>query len=83
MGNIDFDHWWAARCGKGCRLIVGEGAADDRSCYLGDLVAVHEAQAVAGLHRDAVEQVQLRDLEYVVDLADLGSRRGDDGRTDC
>ena len=54
-----------------------ERAANNCGGYVGDLVAVNEAQAMPRLDRNAVEEVQLWDLKNVVYPPELGPRRTD------
>jgi hypothetical protein len=78
----EIEHRWPARRRKGRRLFLGESAPDERGGDLDDLITPENAQAVTSRHRDAVQQVELRDLQHVVHLAELASGRGDDRRAD-
>jgi len=66
--------------GQGGCLIVREGATHDRRRDVRYLGLIHEAQSVTGRHRDAVKEVQFRNLQYMFDLAELCSGRTEDRR---
>ena len=76
------DQWPAGRR-KGFDGVVGDSGRDCRRGDLLDLFAIDEAHpVVVRLHRDAVEEVQLGDLEHVFDLPEFGPRSGQDRSAD-
>ncbi len=53
--------------GQVCSVVIGQGTPDEGRSDFSDLITVHEAQTMLGLHRDAIEEIELRYLQDVLD----------------
>jgi hypothetical protein len=56
---------------KSRRLLIGQRAKNPGGRDIDNLIAVHETKPVVDLYGDTVENVQLRDLQYVLDGPEL------------
>ena len=65
----------SVRCRQGFDLLIGQGAAHECRGDVRDLIPVDKAQTVWRLYNDAVEKIQLRYLQDVLDRAERGARR--------
>src|SRR5436305_6468058 len=79
-GHIRLQYGRAARVGQRCRLFVAQRALHHGRGDADDLIAIDEAEPAVSIDRDAVEQVELRDLQHVMNRAEGLPLRTDHGR---
>jgi hypothetical protein len=70
-------HWRRQRC---C-LFIGQRTTNRRLGDFGDLISIHEPQAVRSFDRDAIEEVEFRQLKYVMNRTELLTAGREHGRS--
>ncbi|HZM54701.1 MAG TPA: hypothetical protein VFC03_06705 [Acidimicrobiales bacterium] len=74
MSDIEMQDQTASWCRQGCGLVIRERTAHQRGGDARDLVPINETQAMLRGDCNAVEEVQLRYLKNMLDLAERRPR---------
>jgi hypothetical protein len=75
VGSIRMQHQGTLGRGQVRGFVVGQGAPHESRRHQRDLIPVDEAQTMFGLDRNAVENIELRNLQDVFDRPELCTRR--------
>jgi hypothetical protein len=73
LESIDSLHRWARWSWQGGNIRIAQIAMDNGPGDLCNLFSIDEAQAPMDPHHDTVEEIQLRDLQYMLDRAEPGT----------
>jgi hypothetical protein len=79
VGGIKVKHRWAMGRGQRRGLLIRNVTPHVSRRDVSDLVAIDKSKAVLGGYCDSVELIQLRYLQDMFDLAELGTRRAEHG----
>jgi hypothetical protein len=70
IGMKDEGTFW---CGEIRSFFVGQSTPDQGCRHVGHLITIDESESVLRFDNDAIKEIELGDLQYMLDRAELGA----------